>query len=74
MNPSSSPSDTAAVIGALGTLGIESYQLSQGQNVSTSLIGGVPVIQSGAAATQSTVFLVVLGIGLLAVVAWFFLR
>lgn len=64
----------AGVIGAVGALGIESYQLSQGQQVSTSIVGGVPVIQSGQAATQSTLFLVVIGLALALLVVYFFLK
>jgi hypothetical protein len=69
-----SANSLAGIVGAVGTLGIESYQLSQGDNVSTSLVGGVPVIQSGAASTQTTLLFVVIGLGLVLVLAYFFLR
>jgi hypothetical protein len=43
-------SDLPEIIGAIGGLGIIGYQLSQGQSVAVTSVGGVPVVSSGPAA------------------------
>lgn len=72
MNPSDTGgSDIGAIIGGIGALGIEAYQLSQGQQVSTTLgPGGASIIQSGPAQTQTTLLL---GIVILALIVGLFL-
>jgi hypothetical protein len=67
----STGSNVVSAIGAIGALGIEAYQLSQGQQVSTTLgPGGASVIQSGPAQTQTSLLLIVV---ILALVAGLFL-
>lgn len=64
-------SQVGSAIGALGALGIESYQISQGQQVSTTIgPGGVSEITSGAATTQQSVLFIVLGLGLLVLLVY----
>ena len=68
-------SSAAEAIGALGALGIAGYELSQGQAVSATLgPGGASLIQTGPASTQTTIFLVVLALGLIAVLAYIFIK
>ena len=75
MPATSSGTDWTGIIGALGALGFEGYAASQGQPVSTTLgPGGAAFIQSGPAATQTSIFLIVLALGLLAVLAYIFLK
>ena len=65
--------DWAALIGALNTAGIVDYQLASGQQVSvTQGPGGASIVQTGAAATQTSGLLIVLGLGVLAFLAWIF--
>ena len=65
--------NTASIIGALGGLGIESYEISTGAPVAVSSVGGVTTVQAGSAVTQNSLF-AILGIVALAVVAYFILR
>ena len=48
-----SDTNLAAVIGALGTTGIETAQLAEGQPVSVTSVGGVGVVSTGAAVTPN---------------------
>lgn len=65
--------DWAAVIGALNTAGIVDYQLASGAPVSvTQGPGGASLVQTGAAANQTSGLLIVVGLGVLAFLAWVF--
>lgn len=66
--------DLASDIAAAGTLGIEGYQLSEGVPVSTTLgPGGASLIQTGAAASQTT-FTIIAVILAIAVIGYLLVR
>lgn len=70
-----STDNTAALVGALTSAGVIGYDLSQGQTVSATLgPGGASLVQAGPASTQTTIFLVVLGLGLLLLLGYFFIK
>lgn len=67
-------SAASSVIGSLGNLGIEAYQIASGAPVSTSSVGGITTVQTGTAITQSTSIIVIVGIAVVALILWLFLK
>jgi len=67
--------DIGTIISSLTAAGVVGYDLSQGAPVSATIApGGATLTQAGPAATQTTTFFWVIGIGLLLVLAWFLLK
>ena len=67
-------SQLASAIGGLGNLGIESYEIASGAPVSTSSVGGITTVQTGAAVNQTTTVLVLVAVVVLALVLWLLLK
>lgn len=65
--------EVPAIIGALGGVGIQTYAIASGQPYSTTSIGGVTTVQTGAAVNQTS-FGLILAILALAVVAFLIFR
>jgi hypothetical protein len=61
-------------LSALDAIGVQAYELSQGQPAAVTVgPGGATIVQTGAAVTQNTIFYVAI-IAVVAIVAYLLLR
>lgn len=65
--------ESAAIVGALGGLGLQTYAIASGQPYSTTSIGGVTTVQTGAAVNQTS-YALILGIIVAAILAYVLLK